>query len=160
MNNDLIACVGDDFKVRVYNYHTTQKIYEFCEHRDFVRKIAYSPTTNELVTCSDDKRVLIYSFDKLANNYKLKLELKEHNHFVMDLKMNPNELGTFATSSMDSTIKLWNLNSTKSNGTLQNVHVKGVNTISFYEGDKPLLLSGGDDLMVVVWDLTTRTALQ
>lgn len=85
--------------------------------------------------------------------------LQEHSHFVMDIKMNPNEPGNFASCSMDSTIKLWNLNSSKSTGTLQKIHVKGVNAINFYEGDKPLLLSGGDDFMVVVWDLTTRTAL-
>ncbi len=77
----------------------------------------------------------------------------------MDLKLDPNEEGNFATASMDSTIKLWNLKSNKSNGTLQKIHLKGVNTICYYEGDKPLLLSGGDDLTVVVWDLSTRTSL-
>ena len=62
----------------------------------------------------------------------------------MDLKFNPNLEGVFASACLDATIKLWNINSSTSNGTLKG-HKSGVNTICFFEGDRPLLLSGGDD---------------
>ena len=73
----------------------------------------------------------------------------------MDLKFNPKEEGVFASASLDSTIKLWNIKSNSSNGTLWG-HKSGVNCISYFEGDKSLLLSGGDDNMVIVWDVNTR----
>lgn len=76
----------------------------------------------------------------------------------MDVKFSPNEQGIFASASLDATIKLWNINSTVCSGTLSG-HKSGVNTISFYEGDRPLLLSGGDDYAVIVWDLSTRSLL-
>ena len=73
----------------------------------------------------------------------------------MDLKLNPNEELNFASCSMDASIKLWNIKYEKSSGTLSG-HTAGVNCLSYYEGDKPLLLSGGDDFQVIIWDLTTR----
>ncbi len=90
MNQDQIACVGDDKKIRVYNYHTTQKIYEFGSHDDFIRKIVFHSPTNELITCSDDKTVRVWAFDIDKNNYYQKTILSEHNHFVLDLKLDPN----------------------------------------------------------------------
>ena len=38
-------------------------------------------------------------------------------------------------------------------------HKSGVNCICFYSGDRPLLLSGGDDYMVFVWDLSSRSIM-
>ena len=39
-------------------------------------------------------------------------------------------------------------------------HEQGVNCVSFYTGDRPLLISGGDDHTVIVWDLSSRSILK
>ncbi len=46
-----------------------------------------------------------------------------------------------------------------SNYTLK-AHSSGVNCIEFAKNDKPIMLSGGDDFMVIVWDLSSKTILQ
>jgi coatomer subunit beta' len=63
----------------------------------------------------------------------------------MQIKFNPKDPNTFASASLDKTIKVWSLNSTVPNYTLEG-HEKGVNTVDYYAGgDKPFLVSGADD---------------
>lgn len=71
----------------------------------------------------------------------------------MSLAVNPRDMNTFCSASLDKTIKFWSLNSTgtKANYTL-NGHENGVNTVDYYKGDKPYIVSGGDDFLIKIWD--------
>ena len=70
---------------------------------------------------------------------------ESHGHYVMMVVFNPKDPNTFASASLDRTIKIWNLGSTTPNYTL-NGHEKGVNCVEYYHGgDKPYLVSGADD---------------
>lgn len=82
-------------------------------------------------------------------------------HYVMAISFNPKDGGsTFATASLDRTIKVWSLNSTTCNYTLEG-HEKGVNCLDYYCGsDKPYIVSGGDDGMVRVWDYQTKATVR
>ena len=63
----------------------------------------------------------------------------------MHVAFNPKDSNTFASASMDRTLKVWNLSSPVANYTLEG-HQKGVNCVEYYEGgDKPYLVSGADD---------------
>ena len=63
----------------------------------------------------------------------------------MMVVFNPKDPNTFASASLDRTIKIWNLGSNTPNYTL-NGHEKGVNCVEYYHGgDKPYLVSGADD---------------
>lgn len=69
----------------------------------------------------------------------------------MSLAFNPKDTNTFASASLDKTIKVWNLASSHPNFTLEGKdgHTKGVNCISYYlGGEKPYLVSGSDDKYV------------
>ena len=51
---------------------------------------------------------------------------------------------------------MWQLGSTQPNFTLEG-HEKGVNCVDYYSGgDKPYLVSGGDDRLVKIWDYQVR----
>ena len=102
-----------------------------------------------------------------------------HNHYVMQITINPKDTNTFASASLDRTIKVlflitanprpvhvsthprtprslqpslsqvWSLNSATCNYTLEG-HDKGVNCLDYYPGgEKPYLVSGADDKYVV-----------
>ena len=77
----------------------------------------------------------------------------------MDLKFSPKDNNVFASASLDKSIRLWNLMSDKSNITLKG-HSKGVNCIDFYKGDWPLLISGGDDFKVIIWDISSKSIIR
>ena len=69
----------------------------------------------------------------------------------MSLAFNPKDPNTFASGSLDRSIKVWSLASGRPNFTLEgnDGHSKGVNCVSYYTaGDKPYLISASDDKYV------------
>lgn len=75
-----------------------------------------------------------------------------HSHYVMQIAINPKDNNTFASASLDRTLKVWQLGAATANFTLEG-HEKGVNCVDYYHGgDKPYLISGADDRLVKVWD--------
>lgn len=82
----------------------------------------------------------------------------------MDIAFNPRDGSTFASASLDRTIKIWSLTAgsapAKANYTLEG-HAKGVNAIAYYPGaDKPYLVSGADDSTVRVWDYQNKACVR
>jgi coatomer subunit beta' len=59
-----------------------------------------------VITGSDDSKIKIWNFEK---DFSLVRILDEHKHFVMSLAFNPKDLTKFGSTSMDKTIKIWNL---------------------------------------------------
>lgn len=83
-----------------------------------------------------------------------------HTHYVMQIVINPKDNNTFATASLDRTVKVWQLGSPTPNFTLEG-HDKGVNCVDYYHaGDKPYLISGADDRFVKIWDYQNKTCVQ
>lgn len=73
---------------------------------------------------------------------------------------NPKDTNTFASASLDTTIKVWQLDANQPNFTLSG-HERGVNCVDYYSGgDKPYLISGGDDRLVKVWDYQSKACVQ
>jgi coatomer subunit beta' len=71
-----------------------------------------------------------------------------HSHYVMQVAFNPKDTNTFASASLDRTIKVWSLGQAVSNFTLEG-HEKGVNCVDYFSGgDRPYLISGADDKLV------------
>ena len=51
---------GDDNKIRGFNYHTQEKVFEALEHKDFVRDMLPLSSLGKLVSCSDDKNIIVW----------------------------------------------------------------------------------------------------
>ncbi len=78
----------------------------------------------------------------------------------MQLVINPKDNNTFASASLDKTIKVWSLGSPQANFTLEG-HEKGVNCVDYHpSADKPYLASGSDDHTVRIWDYQTKLCVQ
>jgi coatomer subunit beta' len=154
---DWIVTAGDDLQIRIFNFHTTQKLHQFEGHKDFLRKVIFNEGGQYIMSCSDDKTIIRWS--NIGGKFQKNGSWEEHKHFVMDVKFHPKDEGVFASASLDGTIKLWNVASTTSNGTLKG-HKSGINCLEFSKGDRSLLASGGDDYTVIVWDISSRSILQ
>jgi coatomer subunit beta' len=156
--NALIAA-GDNFAISCYDYNTGSLIASKPDaHTDFVRQIAVHPTQAQFLSCSDDGRMNLYT---IANNsITLSKTYEGHEHYIMDVKFNPtDDGGTFASASLDCTIKFWGLTAETAHFTLKG-HQAGVNCIAFCPTrDKPHLASGSDDLSIKIWDYQTQSCV-
>ena len=109
-----------------------------------------------LLTSSDDMLIKLWNWDK---NWLCQQVFEGHTHYVMEVRVNPKDNNTFASASLDKTVKVWQLGSAQPNFTLEG-HEKGVNCVDYYNGgDKPYLISGADDRLVKIWDYQNKTCL-
>lgn len=111
-----------------------------------------------VLTCSDDLSIKLWDYEKdwtEVNCYD------DHEHYIMDLSINPKDTNAFASASLDKTIKIWSSGTQKTNSHYTLVgHEAGVNCVDYcHMNDKPYLVSGGDDCLVKVWDYLTKQCI-
>ncbi|XP_003746533.1 coatomer subunit beta' [Galendromus occidentalis] len=148
---------SDDFLIRVYNYNTLERVHQFEAHSDYIRSIAVHPTQPFVLTASDDMLIKLWNWDKA---WACQQVFESHTHYVMQVVFNPKDNNTFASASLDYTVKVWQLGSSAPNFTLDG-HEKGVNCVDYYHGgDKPYIISGGDDRLVKIWDYQNKACVQ
>lgn len=148
---------ADDLVVRVYNYNTLEKVTQFEAHADYIRCFAIHPTRPFVLSCSDDMSIKLWDWEK---QWRCVTTYEGHLHYVMAVTFNPKDSNTFASASLDRTIKIWNLASQTANYTLDG-HEKGVNCLDYYPGgERPYLVSGADDSTVRVWDYQTKACIR
>ena len=144
---------SDDMRMRVFNYNTMEKIKEFEAHADYIRSLEVHPTLPYVLSSSDDMTIKLWDWDR---NFDCTQMFEGHSHYVMQVKINPKDTNTFASASLDRSIKVWGLGSHVPHYTLEG-HERGVNCVDYYpSGDKPYILSGADDRTVKIWDYQVR----
>ncbi|KAF5403054.1 Coatomer subunit beta' [Paragonimus heterotremus] len=152
-----IVTGSDDLQLRVFNYNTLERVQQIEAHSDYIRSIAVHPTQPFILTSSDDMLIRLWDWEK---NWTCAQVFEGHNHYVMQLVFNPKDNNTFASASLDHTVKVWSLGSPTPNFTLEG-HERGVNCVDYYIfGDKPYLASGADDKTVKIWDYQTKACVQ
>lgn len=144
---------SDDMRFRVFNYNTMEKVREFEAHADYIRSLEVHPTLPYVLSSSDDMTIKLWDWDR---GFDCTQMFEGHAHYVMQVKFNPKDTNTFASASLDRTIKVWGLGSHTPHYTLEG-HERGVNCVDYYpSGDKPYILSGADDRTVKIWDYQVR----
>ncbi|KAF9128507.1 Coatomer subunit beta' [Mortierella sp. 14UC] len=148
---------SDDMQLRVFNYNTHEKVHSWDAHSDYIRCIAVHPTQPYVLTGSDDMTIRLWDWEK---NWKCLQTFEGHTYFVMCITINPKDTNTFASACVDGTVKVWSLGSSVANFTLDG-HEKGVNWVDYYYGgEKPYMITAGDDSLVKVWDYQNKTCVQ
>lgn len=151
-----IVCGSDDLTIKVYNYNTMEKIKTFEAHSDYIRCLAVHPLSPYLLSSSDDMTIKLWNWEKDWEEVSV---FEGHTHYVMQVEFNPKDPSTFASASLDHTVKVWGLNSTLPHYTLEG-HERGVNCLGYFSGgDRPYLCSGADDQTVRVWDYQTKSCV-
>jgi len=131
-----------------------EKVKEFEAHADYIRSLEVHPTLPFVLSASDDMTIKLWDWDRGFDCTQI---FEGHAHYVMQVKFNPKDTNTFASASLDRSIKVWGLGSHTPHYTLEG-HERGVNCIDYYpSGDKPYILSGADDQTVKIWDYQTKS---
>ena len=99
-----IAFGADDKLVRVYNHNTMEKVKSWEAHHDYIRKLEVHPKLPYLFTSSDDMTIRMWDWD---NNWNMVTVFEGHQHYVMDLAINPKDFNQIASACLDRTIKVY-----------------------------------------------------
>ncbi|BGP37532.1 Coatomer subunit beta' [Rhodotorula kratochvilovae] len=151
------VCGSDDFHLRVFNYNTGEKVTALEAHPDYIRCLAVHPTQPLVLTGSDDMTIKLWNWEQ---GWKCVQIYEGHTHYIMNLAFNPKDSNTFASACLDRTVKVWSLGAPVANFTLD-AHDKGVNYVEFYHGgDKPYLVTTGDDRLIKIWDYLSKSCIQ
>nr|CCA18084.1 hypothetical protein ARALYDRAFT_895999 [Albugo laibachii Nc14] len=151
-----ILTSSDDMMIRVFNYNTIEKITSFEAHTDYIRHLEVHPSLPCVLSCADDMSIKMWDWEK---GWSCTQVFDGHGHYVMMVKFNPKDTNTFASASLDRTVRVWGLGSSHAHFALDG-HERGVNCVDYYPGgDKPYLLSGSDDRTVKIWDYQTKAIL-
>ena len=152
-----VVAGSDDMFIRCYNYNTSELVKAFEAHTDYIRALAVHPTLPYVLSSSDDMLIKLWDWDK---GWQCSQVFEGHSHYVMAVTFNPKDTNTFASASLDRTIKVWSLGQAVPNFTLEG-HEKGVNCVDYFSGgDRPYLISGADDKLVKIWDYQTKSCVQ
>ena len=149
----VVGC--DDMTIKVLNYNTLEKIKSLEGHTDYIRYISVHPTLPLLLSSSDDMSIKLWNWEK---GWSCVTTFEGHSHYVMMVQWNPKENTTFASASLDRSIKVWGVSGggSAAHFTLSG-HQRGVNSVDYAaSGEKPYLVSGSDDKTVRVWDYQTK----
>ena len=98
-----IIAGADDMQMRVYNYNTIEKVKTFEAHSDYIRCICIHPSQPLMLTSSDDMTIRLWDWDKGWANTQT---YEGHSHYVMMVAFNPKDANTFASASLDRSIKV------------------------------------------------------
>ena len=80
-----------------------EKIKAFDAHTDYIRCLLIHPTQNYVISSSDDTTIKIWDWE---NGFSLVKTFEDHQHYVMQVCLHPRDLNTFASCSLDKTIKV------------------------------------------------------
>mmetsp|Transcript_8761 Transcript_8761/g.27558 ORF Transcript_8761/g.27558 Transcript_8761/m.27558 type:complete len:841 (-) Transcript_8761:1009-3531(-) len=147
----------DDMRLRIYNYNTMEKVKEIEAHADYIRYIEIHPSQALVLSSSDDMSIKLWNWEQ---NWECTFSFEGHSHYVMMTRFNCKDTNTFASASLDRSIKVWGIGAHQPHFSLEG-HERGVNCIDYYSGgDKPYLLSGADDKTIKIWDYQTKACIQ
>lgn len=98
---------SDDLTIRIFNLSTGDRIASFEGHSDYIRSLAVHPNLPLVLSCSDDTTIKVWDWEK---DWKCSTVFEGHIHYVMAVAFNPRDSNTFASASLDRTVKVWSLN--------------------------------------------------
>ncbi|KAH3743445.1 Apolipoprotein A-IV [Pelomyxa schiedti] len=128
-------------------------------HESEVNVIKWDPNGLLLASCSDDRTAKVWDIknDRVVCAHTF----AEHTREIYTLKWSPGLFSAnplIATGSMDTTVKLWDVNVGKCTYTLKH-HVGPVITLSF-SPDGTYLATGTNDDSVALWSVKTGTLIR
>ncbi|XP_028928917.1 glutamate-rich WD repeat-containing protein 1 [Ornithorhynchus anatinus] len=133
-----------------------QPLFAFAGHMGEGFALDWSPKTpGRLLTGDCQRNIHLWTPTDGGSWHVDQRPFLAHTGSVEDLQWSPSEATVFASCSVDSSIRIWDVRAAPGRAcmlTASSAHEADVNVISWSRRE-PFLLSGGDDGALKVWDL-------
>lgn len=145
---NLVASGGLDNLCTVYPRNATDKAIEMAGHDGFLSCCRFLDE-QDIVTSSGDSRCIRWD----VQSGKPVSTFAEHSADALFLSLQPGDRNVFASCSVDSTTKLWDIRApTHAVQTFQSPHSGDVNAVEFMPSDAHCLATCGQDNTVHLYD--------
>lgn len=125
IRKEWIVAGTDDNNIQVYDYNTSEKIKTITAHADYIRAVIVHPQLPYILSCSDDLTIKVWDWEKSWQEVNC---YEDHEHYIMQIVLNPKDPNTFASASLDKTIKIWGVSTTTTTANYSLTgHTAGVN---------------------------------
>uniref|UniRef100_A0A1L8DX85 Glutamate-rich WD repeat-containing protein 1 n=1 Tax=Nyssomyia neivai TaxID=330878 RepID=A0A1L8DX85_9DIPT len=139
----------------------TKALYTFTGHQQEGFALDWSPTVPGVLATGDCKRDIHLWQPAEGGTWTVdQRPLVGHTASVEDIQWSPNERSVLASCSVDKSIRIWDSRAAPAKAcmlTCEAAHASDINVIS-WNRNEPLIVSGGDDGVLHVWDLRTFTS--
>uniref|UniRef100_A0A1L8DX10 Glutamate-rich WD repeat-containing protein 1 n=1 Tax=Nyssomyia neivai TaxID=330878 RepID=A0A1L8DX10_9DIPT len=139
----------------------TKALYTFTGHQQEGFALDWSPTVPGVLATGDCKRDIHLWQPAEGGTWTVdQRPLVGHTASVEDIQWSPNERSVLASCSVDKSIRIWDSRAAPAKAcmlTCEGAHASDINVIS-WNRNEPLIVSGGDDGVLHVWDLRTFTS--
>ncbi|CAD6257418.1 unnamed protein product [Miscanthus lutarioriparius] len=150
---------GDGYgMIYVYNYNTEEEVTSIEAHDSDITSLDVHPTDPLVLSSSEDHLIKLWNWRK--KNWKCIRTFEGHSDRVKHVNFNPMDTNSFATASLDHTIKIWNISSPESKITMSD-HPDGLLCVHSYTIDmRQYLIAGSWDGTAQIWDMETGRLVQ
>ncbi|KAM0826995.1 hypothetical protein ACQ4PT_068486 [Festuca glaucescens] len=148
--------IGDrDGGILVYNYEEEEDVKSFDAHDSCITTLAVHPTSPFVLSSSEDDDHMIKLWD-WGNGWKC-TEFGGHTDRVMQVTVNPDNNDSFASASLDGTVKIWSICSDDPNNIITlKLAEHGLCADYFTRYNRQHLIVGCDDRSAQIWELTMK----
>ena len=141
----IYKCTDDDGQKLMVN---DDKIVELQRHDGFISCIRFTNSDSELLSCGGNGNCLLWDVEKQDT----KNEFINHYDDVTQIDINKDNPNLFVSSSIDGTVRIWDIRDKNKQIGMFNGHKSDVNTVKWFV-DGYGFVSGGDDGCVRFFDL-------
>ncbi|RLM69342.1 Cysteine-rich receptor-like protein kinase 5 [Panicum miliaceum] len=149
---------GDgDGTICVYNYNTKHQVANFKAHEGEVTSLAVHPSGPLVLSASDDHLIKLWNWEK---GWECTQTFEGHSDTVTQVIFNTVDTDSFASASLDHTIRIWDISTFESKIILSD-HLDGLTCVHSCTGDiRQYLISGSLDRTAQIWDMEAERCVQ
>jgi len=152
----LLASGSKDFSLRVVNILDGSLVFQTMDHRDAITAVEFEATGKFVLTASMDGTIRLYDIANPTNNQKPRLYT--YGKPVNDLLTAPNGKTFFVANNGNNNVESIDFTG-KVYQTFTGIHTMPVNCLGL-SNNKKMLVTGGNDKSVVIWDIATGKPLK
>ena len=134
--------------IAIWNFIDRKEEFKLYGHRKAVRSIVYSADGRYLVSGSNDKSIIVWNLEEKRQEFRL----WGHTQVICAVAVS-NNVKLIASASYDKSLFLWSTDRHRFEFSFK--FCKIVRCVSF-SADDNYLVSGSDDCIIRVWNITTR----
>lgn len=152
----LLASGSKDFSLRVVNVLDGSLVFQTMDHRDAITAVEFEATGKFVMSASMDGTIRLYDIVNPTNNQKPRLYT--YGKPVNDLITAPNGKTFFVANNGNNNVESIDFTG-KVYQTFAGVHAMPVSCLGL-SNNKRMMVTGGNDKSVVVWDIATEKPLK